>query len=710
MSTSSRTQSLLRLAPGLALAAITAVAGAWALQHREPAPSIIDGRAKAQLERPTRASLESTDWMASVDTFMDERLPGRGSLLAAHAGFATVALRDPVLHDVYVAGPNGQLLEKPPALTVRATLGEEAAKLAESVGPAKVLWVYAPRKEEIYADALPASWANPYATIRKQLLSDYAAAGSVLDLTHLMTERRAGGDDYFRTDHHWTPDSAKAAADAIAEQLIQTGAPIGSDARTYVETTGSLPFYGSTGRIVTLGATAADTVTVPVPEGGFAATMCVDEACGLPTFSKDWLDKGSLYGNRYRAFLGGNHGLAVITNDSPSASGRVLLLTDSFGNAVATYLAERVAQLIVVDERHYDGVPLNQLASQFEPDSVVVLHNPQTLLTPSFKPAVWTTTADLSTVTPQGDTYETAVYDKVAVVADDGLMLLNNHEQKIDSGLGADAKALADAIAATGVPQVWLYAPRKEEVYADLFPKQWENLVDEKRERVLGLLAKGHEVVDLTPLLSDPASRDAYFYRTDHHWTPEGAQVAVEQIVAELAKQGVDIPHDSRVWRRVDGPLAFAGSEALDLPDTAPRVSEPMWYLEPEGGFRARMCTDDGCDEPGLKEEWLSNPDPLANRYYAFLGGGFRTQHLHNDSPNAHGTIVMLKDSFSHPVALMLAERVTDLYLVDERGYDGPALADYVREVDADAVVVLHNQVTLLSQAFNRELWRDAAG
>ena len=23
-------------------------------------------------------------------------------------------------------------------------------------------------------------------------------------------------------------------------------------------------------------------------------------------------------------------------------------------------------------------------------------------------------------------------------------------------------------------------------------------------------------------------------------------------------------------------------------------------------------------------------------------GGGFRTMHLHNDSPNAHGTVVML--------------------------------------------------------------------
>jgi len=119
------------------------------------------------------------------------------------------------------------------------------------------------------------------------------------------------------------------------------------------------------------------------------------------------------------------------------------------------------------------------------------------------------------------------------------------------------------------------------------------------------------------------------------------------------------------------------------------------------------MC-DRACDQPGLKQEWLSNPDPLANRYYAYLGGGFGTVHLHNDSPHAKGTVVMLKDSYSHPVALMLAERVTDLYLIDERGFDGDSVSAYLDEVDADGVVVLHNQVTLLSRAFNSDVWLNA--
>jgi|GEM_PF-1779203 len=709
MTASLRLQPLLRATPGIALAVVAAAGGAFALAHQAQEVSVIDGRYKAELETPTVETMRSTEWMAAIDTYVDERLVGRATLLATHARIVHAAFGDPVVNGVYVDGPGGQLLERPPALTMRTTLGDEAAALAEAVGPAPVLWVYAPRKEEIYADAVPASWPNGYPALKAGMLSAYAASGGVLDLTDLMAQRRAEGDDYFRTDHHWTPSSAKAAADAIGDRLLGDGAPIGTDNRSYAPREEGLPFFGSTGRLVTLGATAPDDVAVPVPLGGFVAEMCIDDECGLPTLDTQWLDKGSLYGNRYKAFLGGNHGFAVITNESPDASGRVLMLADSFGNAVATYLAERVSQLIVIDERTYDGVPIGELAAQFQPDAVVVLHNPQTLLTPSFNPAVWTEKPREAGAGDDVETYDTAVYEDVAVVTEAGLMLQRNHDQPLDDSLGDDARSLARAIDAVGVPQVWLYAPRKEEAFADLVPAEWGNPVDDKRERVLSLLGEGHEVVDLTQVLANPESRDANFYRTDHHWTPAAAQVALDAIVDGLADQGVTVPHDSRVWREVEGPFAFSGSEALQIPAGAPMVSEPMVYLEPDGGFRASMCAD-ACDQPTLKEQWLSNPDPMTNRYYAFLGGGFRTMHLHNDSPHASGTIVMLKDSYTHPVALMLAERVTDLYLVDERGFDGRSVTDFLAEVDADAVVVMHNQVTLLSRAFNRDVWTDAAG
>lgn len=707
MTHSSRVQAALRALPGVALFGVLLAAGAFAVYFHETEVSVLDGRKLAEMDRPTLDSLESKEWMDSVDAYMDDRLPGRDTLLATHAAVKARALYDPVVNGIYLHGPDGQLLEIPPALEARPRLAQEAQALVDAVAPAPVLFVYVPRKEELYADALLPAWGNVYPQLREEITGAFAGKGDVMDLTDMMMSQREAGDAYFRADHHWTPASAKKAADAVADTLLEAGVPVGQDSRAYADLVGQKPFYGSTGRRVTLGATRPDAMVVPVPQGGFNATMCVENVCGLPTMDAKTLNTGALYSNRYRAFIGGNRGMTVITNNSPEASGRVLLLKDSFGNAAATYLAERVAQLVVVDERHYEGPTLDVLAAQLQPDAVVVMHNPLSHLTISFRPEVWTDTSPPVEEPDQPGSYETATYDDVAVVTADGLLLRRNHDQQVSSSMGADARHLVGAIDDTGAAQVWLYAPRKEEVFEDLVPDEFGNLVADKRPQVLDLLDQGQPLVDLTPVLSDPALRDTYYFRTDHHWTPAAAAVVVDTIVDQLAAQGVDVPHDSRVWRSVEGPLPFWGSEAALMPQSAPIITEPMAYLEPDGGFRARMCGDDTCDRPGLVEEWLANPDPAANRYYAFLGGGFRTMHLHNDSPQARGTVVMLKDSYAHPVALMLAERVTDLYLIDERGFDG-SIPDFVREVDADAVVVMHNQVTLLSRAFNSDLWAEA--
>ena len=298
MPSNARVQSLLRATPGVALMLAVAAGGAFALWQHKTEPSVLDGRYKAEFERPTVDAVLATDWMASVDTYVDERLPGRDSLLAAHASLTTKVLRDPVVNDVYIAGPGGQLLEKPPALTVRTTLADEAAALARSVGPAPVLFVYAPRKEEIFADALPSAWPNTYPQVHEHIISAFAGAGDVLDLTGLMKERRDSGDSYFRTDHHWTPDSARAVANEIVARLASQGVPVGTDDREYTELTGPLPFYGSTGRQVTTGGTSPETVTLPVPVGGFSATMCVEDECAEPTLDSHWLEKRALYGKR----------------------------------------------------------------------------------------------------------------------------------------------------------------------------------------------------------------------------------------------------------------------------------------------------------------------------------------------------------------------------------------------------------------------------
>lgn len=695
-------QGTLRVAPGVMLMAVAAAGGAWAFTHHAPRNSALDGGALVQLERPTPGSVIDTSWMDHMDTYMDERLFARTRMLEAHASVVSGVLRSPVLNNVYLHGPGGQLLERPPALKIRDTLEDEAAGLQKTLGDVPILWAYAPRKEEVYAAQIPQAWPNKYPQAKEAILQAWEGHGDVLDLTALVSAHAADGDAFFRTDHHWTPEVAREAADAAVADLAQAGVTLGADSRPYEQQSAPLPFFGSTGRIVTAGATDPDAFGYPVPEGGFKATMCIDDECGLPTVDQERLSNPNKYANRYAAFIGGDNGLVTITNDSPDAHGRVLLLKDSYGNAFATYLAERVSELVVVDERHYDGATLDVLADELKPDAVIVLHNPLSLLSSDFDASVWTRRGNVEIVEPK-------VVGDVAIVNEQGLLLQIGPEQTVDAGLADDAAAFVAAIDATDTPQLWFIAPRKEVVFADLMPPEVSNPVVANSAAVLAALRQATPVTDLTAELSDPARRYDYFLRTDHHWTTAGADVAVDAIVSGLADAGVEIGADDRPWTPQYGPLPFYGSEAIALPGDVDVIPDDLAYEAPVGGFRATLCfKPDECGLSPINEDWLTDPDRETNRYRAFLGGTTGLMHLHNDDPDAKGTIVMFSDSYGMPVGVRLGERVKDLYFIDERKWTGGPVGRFITDVDADAVVVLHNPVTVLANVFNRDVWRDA--
>jgi len=712
--TSHRRQAFLRLLPGVVLVACAAIGGAWALAHHKTEFSSLDNRELAEFQFPTVSGVLDKSWMDSFDSYVDDRLPARDGWLEFHAATVTRALQDPVLNEVYVGANSGHLLEKPLHQPARDTLDEEAEALATAASDAdaELLWVYAPRREEVFADELPAAWDNPYLARKDTIVEALASTGDpVLDVSEEVSAPQVRDSNFFLTDHHWTAAGAQTATAAIVEQLAAQGVELGTDDREYHAANAQYEFVGSVGREVTLGAASAEPFVYEVPDGGWRARICTPSGCDLATFDEAQANDSNPYANRYGAFIGGDRGLTHIYNSDPAASGSVVLVKDSYGNAVATYLAERVKDLYVVDERHYTGDPLGQLFAQTGADAVVVLHNQVSLLSQAFASDVWLNApvGDWQPPHPVDATVaQVATYPQSQVIDAAGTILSDNADQPLDSSLGEDAQALSDAMKAVDVPLAWFYVPRKEESFADKLTASFGNPLDDKRQEVLGYLDVGDPLIDLTPVMSDPSSRDSYYFHTDHHPTWEGAKVVTDAIVDQLAAQGTKIG-PAPAWGDVKSvTLPFFGSQITQVPDGVAIPGDSIEWREPLGGWQARLCNEQSCDGSTIFSSWFEDPQWDVNRYKGFLGQGFDPVHFHNDAAHAQGTLVLLKDSFSHLVAMQLAEQVSDLYLVDERGWEGGPLAAYVQDVNADAVVVAHNQASLLSAAFNRTVWSDA--
>ncbi|WP_062132642.1 DHHW family protein [Demequina aestuarii] len=384
---------LVTLLPAVALLAVVVVGLVGLSLRTEPRASNLDGRDLVEFpapdpDEPVEAieAVIDKSWMAGVEDWAGDQIPGRATWLSIHAVVQTDVLQDPVVDDVYMDGPDGFLFERHLDRSVPENMATNAQALSDQLAEADIplMWIYAPRKEELRPEVTPEAWGNDLIAERPNVMAALDTGDPMLDLTQTFDDPELFRVQYFRNDHHWTADAAALAVQEAAELArAELDVDIPDDARSYERVIyDDAAFYGTLGRRVTAPVTPGkDFLSWLEPEGGFSARQCLDDACDSPLINTYRLEEDSLYANRYRVFLGGDSGLLRIVNEDAPSDTTAVLLKDSYGNPFAMYLAERVRELYVIDERHYDGdLEMTEFAADVDADIMMVLHNQVSLL------------------------------------------------------------------------------------------------------------------------------------------------------------------------------------------------------------------------------------------------------------------------------------------------------------------------------------------
>ena len=76
--------------------------------------------------------------------------------------------------------------------------------------------------------------------------------------------------------------------------------------------------------------------------------------------------------DKYSVYMGGNHGLSVITNNDVQSGPTLLMIKDSFANSAVPYLISSYKRIIMIDLRYYGGKSLLTEMKVQNPDRVVV--------------------------------------------------------------------------------------------------------------------------------------------------------------------------------------------------------------------------------------------------------------------------------------------------------------------------------------------------
>lgn len=183
-------------------------------------------------------------------------------------------------------------------------------------------------------------WSSELESALEPLVSENVVVHSAVDI--LGSHMTQGEYIFFRTDHHWTALGAYYAADAMIQSEGYQTVPLSDYASQTIEGfLGSIYLHNRSAKLKDL----ADTLTyyeplAPAESFWVSNTYRKGELKVLDTEQKD-----------YKIFLGGTHGPYRVLDGGYHTGRNMLMVCDSFGNAIAPFLMPYYDSVYMVDFR-----------------------------------------------------------------------------------------------------------------------------------------------------------------------------------------------------------------------------------------------------------------------------------------------------------------------------------------------------------------------
>lgn len=197
-----------------------------------------------------------------------------------------------------------------------------------------------------------------------------------IDLRVLLSGKDSDGEAvFYKTDHHWTTLGAFYAYQELSASLGYTP----NNREHYKIETATETFLGTSYSSSGIKWASPDRIDLFRHEGdGEFVTEILDTGEKFDGFYRHEALQGK---DKYLVFLGGNYAHVRITREGVGERERLLIIKDSYANALIPFLAEHF-DLEIIDPRYYRQ-PLSELIPTLDIDRALILVNADTLATAS---------------------------------------------------------------------------------------------------------------------------------------------------------------------------------------------------------------------------------------------------------------------------------------------------------------------------------------
>ena len=274
-------------------------------------------------------------------------------------------------------------------------------------------------------------------------------------------------------------------------------------------------------------------------------------------------------------------------------------------------------------------------------------------------------------------------FNDVFLTKDESLI---SQVKKPDQALLDKNLSFLNRLAANSAAQVTLgLIPSAAEIWKDKLPQGTESW-DQKAflEQTNGL---GIPTIDFWTALKDHADEEIY-YRTDHHWTSLGAFYGANAVLSTLGKE----PLQKEDFTPELASDSFYGTLYSQSGIHWVKPDAMEYWVKDQGLTITSWRTGQPVESPLYDRTYLEKKD----KYSSFLGGNQPLCVLKNNGLEDEGKVLIVRDSYTDSLAPFLAQRFSEVHLMDFRQYRG-SLSQYVDENEIDDVLVLFSIPNFIS-------------
>ena len=234
----------------------------------------------------------------------------------------------------------------------------------------------------------------------------------------------------------------------------------------------------------------------------------------------------------------------------------------------------------------------------------------------------------------------------------------------------------------------FLLAPSASVIYPEMLPAG-APMVDENAmlDEIFTTVSQNAAVLDMREVFS--AAKDQYLYfKTDHHWTPQGAYLAYEQFCALKGLTPFDTAaHESVTVDDFYG-THYSAARRWDV------QPDHITYYPMDNAMTIYQINGEASYTP-LTTEPLINTEKFSTRdkYAAFLDGNNGYSVIEGDG---EGSILVIKDSYANSFVPYLTANYGQIGVVDLRNFSY-GLDSTIQNEGYDQILVLYNFQTFIA-------------